>query len=212
MKRLAIAMLAFALLAAGNADAKKKRTYCQKAVRAEKAKVVAKKHGVTVYRRGRVASACSDKKKKALGLYIFDAGYKITQVAAANKRCVAIRFGGQGKLDQILTKDLAGKEIGSSVTIVGYNNPVGLVRSMSVSDNCVLAWGELVTDAAGTSTYRVRAKAFGAASDVTSGIVNEIATVAGPDDIAHVSIKASGRAVTVRWTQGGVPQSKLLPG
>jgi hypothetical protein len=119
---------------------------------------------------------------------------------------------GQGKLDQILTKDVAGKEIGSSITIVGYGNPVGLVRSMSVSKNCVLAWGELVTDAAGTSTYRVRSKAFGAASDVTEGIVNEIATVGGPDDIAHVSIKADGRKVTVRWTQGGVPQTKVLPG
>jgi hypothetical protein len=212
MKRLAIAMLAFSLLAAGSADAKKKRTYCQKAVRAEKGKVVAKQNGVTVYRRGRSASACSDKKKKALGLYGYDAGYKIAQVAAANKRCVAIRFGGPGKLDEILTKDIAGREIGSSITIVGYGNPVGLVRSMSVSNNCVLAWGELVTDAAGTSTYRVRAKAFGAASDVQSGIVHEIATVAGPDDIAHVTVKADGRKVTIGWTQGGAPQSRVLPG
>ncbi len=44
-----------------------------------------------------------------------------------------------------------------------------------------------------------------------SGIVNEIATVAGPDDIAHVRVKAVGRKVTVTWTQGGVAQSATLP-
>jgi hypothetical protein len=97
------------------------------------------------------------------------------------------------------------------VTIVGYNNPVGLVGSLSVSRNCVAAWGEAVTDAAGTTTYRVRAKAFGAATDVKSGIVYEIATGAAADDVKHVSVKASGRKVVVSWTQGGARQSTTLP-
>jgi hypothetical protein len=210
MKRLAVAMLAFALLA-GTADAKRKRTFCQKAVRAEKGEVVAKENGVTVYTRSRSFSACSDKKRKALGLYILDPGYRITEVEATSRRCVAIKFGGRGKLDQILFKDIAGKEIGSSVTIVGYGNPAGIVGSLAVSANCVAAWGEAVTDAAGTTTYRVRAKAFGAASDVQPGIVHEIATVAAPDDIAHVSINAAGRKATVTWTQGGARQSVTLP-
>jgi hypothetical protein len=209
MKRLALVLLAFALLA-GTAEAKKKRTYCQKAVHGEKAKVVAKKHGVTVYRRGRVISACSDAKKKALGLNILDAGTKVTGVAAANKRCVAIRSGGPGKLDQILFKDLAGKQIGSSIQIIGFNNPSGVVGSLSVANNCVAAWGEAVTDSAGTTTFRVRAMAFGAASDLAPG-VNEVATVAAPDDVKHVGVKAHGRKVTVTWTQGGAPQSATLP-
>jgi hypothetical protein len=127
---------------------------------------VAKKGGVTVYRRSGTFSRCSNKKRKVLALYTYDPGYKITQVAAANNRCLAVKLGGPGKLDEILIKDLAGKEIGSSVTIVGYGNPKGVVSSMSVSSNCVLAWGEAVTDGAGTSTYRVRLKAFGAATDV----------------------------------------------
>jgi hypothetical protein len=210
MKPLALALLALALVA-GTADAKKKRTFCQKAIAQEHAKLVAKQGGVTVYRRSRTFSGCSNAKRKVLALYSYDPGYKITKVAAANKRCLAVRLGGPGKLDQLLIKDLAGKEIGSSVTIVGYGNPKGVVRSMSVSKNCVLAWGEAVTDAAGTTTYRVRLKAFGAATDVKSGIVNEIATVAGPDDIAHVAVKAAGRKVTVSWTQGGARQSRTLP-
>ena len=57
----------------------------------------------------------------------------------------------------------------------------------------------------------MRLKAFGAATGVQSGIVNEIATVAGPDDIKHVAVKAAGRTVTVSWTQGGVRQSRTLP-
>ena len=210
MKRLAFVLLAFALLA-GNADAKKKRTFCQKAVALEKGKVVKKQNGVTVYRRSRTFSACSDKKRKALALYGYDAGYRITQVVAANKRCLAVKMGGAGKLDQILFKDIAGKEIGSSISIVGYGYPKGVVGSLSVSKNCVAAWGEAVTDAAGTTTFRVRLKAFGAASDVQTGIVNEIATVGAPDDIAHVGVKAVGRKVTVTWTQGGVAQSRTLP-
>jgi len=40
---------------------------------------------------------------------------------------------------------------------------------------------------------------------------NEIATVTGPDDIAHVRVKAVGRKVSVTWTQGGVAQSATLP-
>lgn len=210
MKPLALAVLALALVA-GTADAKKKRTFCQKAVHREKGKVVAKKGGVTVYTRSRSFSACADKKKKDLGLYILDPGYKITRVAAANQRCLAVKIGGAGKLDQLLVKDLAGKEIGSSVTIVGYGNPKGLVGSMSVSKNCVLAWGEAVTNSEGTTTYRVRLKAFGAATDVPSGVVNEIATVASQDDISHVGVKAVGRKVTVSWTQGGVRQTRTLP-
>lgn len=210
MKRLAVALLAFALIA-GTADARKKRTFCQKAVRAEKGKVVEKENGVTVYTRSRSFSACSDAKRKALGLYILDPGYRITEVEATSKRCVAIKFGGPGKLDQILFKDIGGKEIGSSVTIVGYSHPSGIVGSLSVSKNCVAAWGEAVTDAAGATTFRVRLKAFGAASDVQSGIVHEIATVAAPDDIKHVGVKANGRKVTVTWTQGGVRQTRVLP-
>ena len=211
MKRLVFVMLALALVATGTADAKKKKTFCQKAVAREKAKVVGKQNGVTVYRRSRTFSACSDKKRKAIALYGYDAGYKITQVAAANKRCLAVKMSGAGKLDQILFKDIAGKEIGSSIQILGYGNPASKVGSLSVSKNCVAAWGDSVTDASGATTYHVRLKAFGAATDVQSGIVNEIATVAGPDDIAHVRVTAVGRKVTVTWTQGGVAQSATLP-
>jgi hypothetical protein len=205
-------MLALAFLAgSADANARKKRTYCQKAVSREHGKIVEKENGVTVYTRSRTFSACSDAKKKVLGLYILDPGYRITEVEATSKRCLAVKFGGRGKLDQILFKDIAGKEIGSSITIVGYNNPAGIVGSLSVSTNCVAAWGEAVTDAAGTTTFRVRLKAFGAASDVQPGIVHEIATVAAPDDIKHVSVKSSGRKVTVTWTQGGARQSMTLP-
>lgn len=205
----AIAVLAVVLLA-GSADAARKKTFCQKWVKADKGKVVSNKNGVTVYTRSRSVSACTDRYRKALGLYGFDPGYRVSQVAAANKRCVAIKFSGKGKLDEILFKDVAGKEIGSSVTIVGYNYPSGLVGSLSVSDNCVAAWGEAVSDGS-TTTYRVRLKAFGAASDVKPGIVHEIATVPAQDDIEHVSVKAAGRKVVVRWTQGGVAQTKTLP-
>jgi hypothetical protein len=210
MKPLALAVLALALVA-GTADAKKKKTFCQKAVSRDHGKVVSKKGGVTVYRRSSTFSACSNAKRKLQALYSYDPGYKITQVAAANKRCLAVKLGGPGKLDEILFKDIAGKEIGSSVTIVGYGFPKGVVGSLSVSSNCVAAWGEAVTNADGATTYRVRLKAFGAATDVPSGVVNEIATVAGPDDIAHVHVKAAGRKVTVSWTQGGVAQSRTLP-
>ena len=101
---------------------------------------------MTVYRRSRTFSACSDKKRKALALYGYDPGYRITQVVAANKRCLAVKMGGAGKLDQILFKDIAGKEIGSSIQIIGYGNPASKVGSLSVSKNCVAAWGDAVTD------------------------------------------------------------------
>lgn len=211
MKTIGVVALLAVALSAGTADAKKHKTFCQKAVKAEKAKVVARKGGVTVYRRGQVVSACSDAKRKAAGLLIMDPGYKVTKVAAANKRCLAFLMTGKGKLPVILVKDLAGKEIGSSETIVGFDNPAGTVGSLSVSSNCAAAWGESVTDASGATTYRVRAKAFGAATVLPFGVVNEIATVNAADDIAHVAIKAAGRKVVVGWTQGGAPQSKTLP-
>jgi hypothetical protein len=118
---------------------------------------------------------------------------------------------GKGKLPTILFKDLAGKEIGSSETIVGYNYPAGTVGSLSVSSNCAAAWGESVTDASGATTYRVRAKGFGAASDLQTGAVVDVAAVNAADDIAHVTLKAAGRKVAVRWTQAGAPQTKTLP-
>ena len=211
MKRLAFVMLALALLVTGSADAKKKRTFCQKAVAREKARVVAKENGVTVHRRSRTFTACSNKYRKNLGLYSYDAGYRIKEVEATSKRCLAVLMSGAGKLDEILFKDIAGKEIGSSVQIIGFGNPAGTVGSLSVSKNCVAAWGEAVTDSAGATGYRVRLKAFGAASDVMPGVVHEIATVSAPDDIAHVGVKAVGRKVTVTWTQGGAAQSRTLP-
>jgi hypothetical protein len=195
------------VLLAGTADAAKRKTFCQKAAKAGHYKVFVKRNGVTVYKD---MTLCSDAKRKVES-YALDTGYKITDVVAANKRCVMVLATGKGKLPNILFKDLGGKQIGASVTIVGYGNPAGSVGSMSVSKNCVGAWGESVTDAANATTYRVRVKAFGTASDVPSGIVNEIATVAANDDIKHVSVSDAGRKATVRWTLAGAAQSKTLP-
>lgn len=212
MNRLLLAglsVLAVALLA-GNADARKK-TYCQKAVSVRHSKVVARKNGVTVYRDGSTINACSDAKRFDAGLYIMDPGYRVARVSAAKSRCLAILFTAKGQLPKILTKDLGGKTAGSSLQTIGFGYPAARVGSLSVSTNCAAAWGESVTDGAGTKAFHVQLKAFGAATDVQSGIVNEVATVKAPDDIKHVSVKAVGRKVKVRWTQGGAPQSKTLP-
>ena len=193
------------VLFAGPADAAKRKTFCHKAAKGH-GKVFTKESGVTVFSD---LTLCSDAKRKVES-YGLDVGYKITDVAAANKRCVMVLATGKGKLPRILFKDLGGKQIGAGVTIVGFGYPAGSVGSMSVSKNCVGAWGESVTDAAGATTYRVRAKAFGTASDVKPGITNEVATVAAADDVKHVSIKDDGRKAVVRWTLAGAPQTKTL--
>jgi hypothetical protein len=216
MRRLALAALPFVLLSplvllSTGAEAGKK-TYCERVVAQQRgSKVVRKENGVTVYTTGRTINACSDKHKFAAGLSIMDPGYKITEVEATNHRCLAVKSGGKNKLDQILSKDLAGKEVGSTITIVGFGNPKGTVGSMAVSKNCALGWGESVTDAAGTTTRRIRLKGFGAQNSLQRNIVNEIATVEKRDDVKHVAVKAKRRKVKISWTESGRKQSRTLP-
>jgi hypothetical protein len=210
---LAGAVLASALLAAalpGTGDAKKKKTFCQKAVaRFPGTKVESKKGGVTVYRQGRTVNACTNKHKVSGGYYIMDPGYKIAKVAAANKRCLAVLMTANGQPPEILFKDLAGDEVGSTVTVVGFGQESASVGSIATTRNCGTAWGERVTGG-GTTTYTVRVKGFGAATDLPRGPL-DVATVGGEDDIRHVTAKAAGRKVDVSWTQGGARQTRTVP-
>jgi hypothetical protein len=210
MRRLALLVLPFALLSTG-AEAGKSKTYCEEARSLHGGKVIRKENGVTVWVNGQTINACSDKHKFAAGLSIMDRGYKITEVEAVNHRCLAIKYGGKNKLDEILTKDLAGKEVGSTITVVGFGNPKGKVGSMAVSKNCAVGWGESVTDAAGTTTHRIRLKSFGAKNALQQGLVNEIATVAKKADTKRVAVKAKRRKVKISWTEGGRKRSRTLP-
>jgi hypothetical protein len=206
---LAVLLLA-GLLLGGTADAKKKRTFCQKAMRAEKGKLVKKTHGVTVFRVSRTYSVCSDAKRFVAAYWSADPGEKATKIAAANKRCVAILFTSAKGLPEILFKDMGDKSPGAPAQIVGFGNPAATVGSLAVSRNCAAAWGESVTDAAGNTVYAVKVKGFGPGTSLTTAVTN-VATVKTADDIAHVGIKAASKGVTVSWTDAGAKQSKTLP-
>jgi hypothetical protein len=203
-----VAALSAILLGATGARA---GTFCQKAIATDHGKVVRSTNGVIVYTNGSAVFACSESKHQAPGLVILDKGYKVVQVEASNGRCVAIRFGGAGKLDQILMKDLGGKQVGSGVQDIGYGLSFGKVYSMSVSPNCAVAWGEATGGGSGPKTYRVRLEAFGSATSVPYGVVQEIATVKSVNDVKGVEVTAQGRKVRVRWTEGGVAKAKVLP-
>ncbi len=204
-----LAGLASVLIATG-AQASSHPTYCQKKVHAGHATVVKHTHGVTVYHHGQVYGACSDARRKVLDLLIADPGMRATKVAASSSRCVAILFTGHNSLPQILFKDLAGKEAGSSEFIVGYGNSAASVGSLAVSSNCAAAWGEAVANGSGGFTYRVQAKGFGAATSLTTA-VTAVATVPAVDDVRHVGIRSAGRGVTVSWTLSGARQTRSLP-
>lgn len=206
MRALAAAVITASVsLLAGGADAR--QTYCQKAARGEK--VVAKQNGVTVYRSGRVYSACSDSKRRALTLYVVDPGVKAKLVRAANGRCLSILFTGKNRLPEILFKDLGQKTSSVTVRTVGYGSPAASVGSLAVSKNCAAAWGQSISDGAGTTTRQVVAEGFGAATSLTSATT--LATVAARDDTRHVGVKAAGRRVKVSWTEKGKRKSQTLP-
>jgi hypothetical protein len=120
-------------------------------------------------------------------------------------------FTSKSGLPEILFKDLAGKDVGSAIQQVGYGQPAATVGSLAMSTNCAAAWGESVTDGAGTATYRVRVRTLSPANALPHGLVTEVATVAAPDDIAHVKATAAGKQVKVAWTLAGAPQSATLP-
>jgi hypothetical protein len=209
MRTFAIALLG-ALLLAGAADARKKRTYCQKAVSAQHGKLVKRTGGVTVYRTGRLVNACSDAKRFNASLYGMAPGYKVTGVFAKKSRCLAVLMTASGKLPEVLYKDLGDKtDTSSTVDTIGFNHAAATVGSMAVTNNCAAAWGESITDGE-ASTYRVRVRGFGKATDLSSG-VTEIATVTGPADIRKVTAATAGRKVVVKWTQAGAAQSKTVP-
>lgn len=207
-----VGALAAAAVLAPLSSARTTQTYCQKARSANHGILIKKVNGVTVYRVSRTVYACSDLKRKDLGLYFPDAGYKVSQVKASNSRCVAILFTSnrQNQPPEILFKDVAGREIGSSISQPGYGQPASKIGSLAVSSNCTAAWGQSVTDSAGTTTYSIVAKGFGAATDVIKGL-NPVATVTSADDIAHVTIRSSARKAIVGWTQAGARQSKTMP-
>jgi hypothetical protein len=201
-------LVAFVGTTATAADA---RTYCQKATARKGTTILVRVDGVTVYREGRAVSACSDAKRKDLGLFIMDPGYKVAKVVSAQHRCVAILFSAKGKLPEILFKDLAGKDIGSAVETPGYGSPAATVGALSMSKNCAVAWGDAVSDGAGGTTYSIRVRTLSTANALPEGLTTTVATVAAADDIAHVKATAAGKQVRVTWTLAGAPQSATLP-
>jgi hypothetical protein len=191
MRALAAATIAVALSAAyaAGADAAGS-SYCAKNVRVGRGVVDARVNGVTVWHRGVVVHACSDRFRRAYALLIADKKVRISLVRASKQRCVAIVLTSTGRLPQILFKDLAGKQLGSSSQVVGFGNASASVGSLAVSSNCAAAWGQTVVDSAGTTT---------------SSIVASVA------DTSNVAILAAGRGVTVSWKQSGVAQVASLP-
>ncbi|HZO37002.1 MAG TPA: hypothetical protein VFB41_09020 [Solirubrobacteraceae bacterium] len=212
MRALAAAIVAVALSAAFAtvAGAATSSGYCARNVKLGRGTVDRRVNGVTVWHRGVVVHACSDRFRRAYALMIVDSKARVSLVRASKQRCVAIALTRTGKLPQILFKDLAGKDVGTSVQVVGFGAASASIGSLAVSANCAAAWGQTVVDAAGTTTSSIVAKGFGAATALTSA-VSEIAIVASAADTTNVAMLAAGRGVTVSWKQSGVRQAASLP-
>src|SRR6476646_8615088 len=142
MRALAAAVVAVALSAAcaGGASAAGS-SYCAKNVRVGRGTVDGHVNGVTVWHRGVVVHACSDRFRRAYALLIADRKVRVSLVRASRQRCVAIVLTSSGRLPQILFKDLAGKQVGSSAQVVGFGSTSASVGSLAVSSNCAAAWG-----------------------------------------------------------------------
>ena len=210
MRALAAATVAVALSAVCAAGANAAgSSYCAKNVRGGRGTVDARVNGVTVWHRGVVVHACSDRFRRTYALLIVDKKVRISLVRASHQRCVAIVLTSTGKLPQILFKDLAGKQVGSTAQVVGFGSASASVGSLSVSSNCAAAWGQTAIDAAGAATSSIVAKGFGAATSLTTA-VSQIAIVPAAADTTNVAILTAGRGVTVSWKQGGIVQLATL--
>lgn len=212
MRALAAAVVAVALSAtlAAGAGGASSGGYCSKIVRGARGTVDARVNGVTVWHRGVVIHACSDRFRRAYALLIADRKVRVARVRASRQRCVAIALTTPGKLPQILFRDLAGKQSDSAVQVVGFGSASATIGSLAVSSNCAAAWGQTVVDAAGAATSSIVAKGFGAATAMTAA-VDQIAIVPSPADTANVDVLAAGRGITVSWKQAGVRQVASLP-
>lgn len=212
MRALAVACAALALgaMLPAQAAAKTPTTFCGKVVHAARGTIDRRVNGVTVWHRGLVIHACSDRFRRAYALLIAGKGVRVALVRASNRRCLAIVLAKAGALPQIVFRDLAGKQADSAAQTVGFGASSASVGSLAVSSNCAAAWGQTVTDAGGASVSSIVAKGFGAATALSSA-VSQIAIVVGPDDTKNVDVIAAGRSVTVSWKESGVRKAAALP-
>jgi hypothetical protein len=212
MRALLLLSIALALgtTAVPGAQAKAPATFCGKVVHNGRGTIDRRVNGVTVWHRGLVIHACSDRFRRAYVLLIADQGVRVALVRAARQRCVAIVLTKAGTLPEIVLKDLAAKRDDSIGQTVGFGAASASVGSLAVSSNCAAAWGQTIIDASGAATSSVVAKGFGAATSLTAA-VSEVAIVAGPDDTKDVAIAAAGRGVTVSWREGGQSRAVSLP-
>ena len=209
---VAIVALAVALGAAvtSSAGASGSSTYCAKVVRLGRGTVDARVNGVTVWHRGVVVHACSDRFRREYALLIASRRVNVSLVRASRQRCVAVVVTGARKLPEILFRDLAGKAAGTAIQVVGFGGASSTVGSLAVAPNCAAAWGQTVADASGATSSSIVALGFGAATSLIP-VASQVAIVASADDTKNVAILAAGTAVTVSWKQGGVRQVAALP-
>jgi hypothetical protein len=206
--RILVALAAVGAVFAGTADAKKKKTFCAKAIARQHGKVFKKTGGVTVYTvGGGGVNVCSNKYRTDQGLVTLEVGNKLAAAQGAKARCIAFYTRAKPTaMPSLYMRDMKGKSVGTAVQVIGYPNPGGAILSMSVTRNCAVAWGE----SAG-GVRRVRLKAIGAQNDLQEGLAVDVATVDSDADLKAVKAKAQGKQVKVSWTQGGQPQSAVYP-
>lgn len=208
MRLLPLALLAAAVLAAsvGPADAKKKSSYCAKAVKELKGKVKARSGGVVFFLTGKTINVCSAKYKKTAGLTSLDDGQKFASAKAVRSRCIAIYVKGSSKASSEMQYADFVKDVGTAVQEIAYPDTGGTVLSYSVSKNCALAWGQSVP--AGRSIQLVSNGPF---NNLTRGLHYTVATVDSDDDLKAVKATAKGKDVKVTWKQDGKKQSQVYP-
>ena len=212
MRAFAVALTVLALGAtlSAQAVAKTPRTFCGKIVHAARGTIDRRVNGVTVWHRGLVIHACSDRFRREYALLITGKGVRVALVRASNRRCLALVLSKAGALPQIVFRDLGARQGDSAAQTVGFGAVSASVGSLAVSSNCAAAWGQTVTDAAGGSVSSIIAKGFGAATALSSA-ASQIAIVAGPDDTKNVDVVAADRGVTVSWKESGARKAASLP-
>jgi hypothetical protein len=205
MRRVLVPLLLLALAAgaaAVPADAAK-RPSCATLAKRAKAKVVKRSGPLTVYQRRDVVGVCDAKLRKRQSLGVLNPGTKVTDALGVRGRCAFVVAAGDDGKPDLYFKDLP--RSGTNTFPVGFGQGDAAIGSIALASNCAAAWGEV-----SGGVYRIRATGITSATSLSDG-TTDLATVAGPDDIAHVTAKAAGKRVTVGWTSAGARQSLTIP-
>lgn len=185
---------------------KKKKSYCEKQGKGNKAKLLGKSESFYIYREQGGASVmlCQDK-PKFYGSMAWTNGDKLGTLAVVKKKCAFYSALGSSHNPQVYSVNFADfltKNAQASGYTVGYGQPTGELVKLAVSSNCVAV---MATKVNGAPQIVVEGNsAFGYTGVITPPVGDGITD----NELASVKIATtSATSATVTWTAAGVPMS-----